>query len=379
MADGLSETARLFETEISGGRSAAPANGEVRRSAEPMFNNLGEVENPHEAAGGDGIAAVDENGEPIRRQSRKPDPENMNGPEEDEDNDPDPDAGDDDQDVDEDADSDEDAAEEDEDDPILKKKYAITVDGQEAEITLGEALKGYTRQETFHRRMTGLNEFSQKVEASAAELVQYHKNLSDQYEALAQDMQAVLPAEPNWDELFAKNPQAARAQQKTYEAFKTAIAEVRGKREKASKEAAEAEAKRIARLTDEEFNKFVGKVGWKTQKDATKGLDAMRKTGLAAGFTDQEIGSVIDSRMLTILHKAARYDRLMANKPRPVPGKGNTRTNEVLPGNRRMTSTGGRAQNQQPLQRQGQSSLEVAEAAFLREINPRSQRRGKGH
>ena len=48
---------------------------------------------------------------------------------------------------------------------------------------------------------------------------------------------------------------------------------------------------------------------------------------MSAGFSEQEVATVYDSRMLSVLRKASRYDRLMAAKPRAVvPGKGKTLT-----------------------------------------------------
>jgi hypothetical protein len=44
----------------------------------------------------------------------------------------------------------------------------------------------------------------------------------------------------------------------------------------------------------------------------------MRRTGLTAGFTEEELSQVYDSRMLQVLLKASKYDRMMAAKPKPV-------------------------------------------------------------
>ena len=42
--------------------------------------------------------------------------------------------------------------------PDEDDKYEVIVDGQPTEVSLGEALNGYVRQETFHRRMTELSQ-----------------------------------------------------------------------------------------------------------------------------------------------------------------------------------------------------------------------------
>ena len=43
----------------------------------------------------------------------------------------------------------------------------------------------------------------------------------------------------------------------------------------------------------------------------------MRKTAMNHGFSEDEIGTTYDERMLSILHKAAKYDKMVANKPLP--------------------------------------------------------------
>ena len=43
----------------------------------------------------------------------------------------------------------------------------------------------------------------------------------------------------------------------------------------------------------------------------------MKKTAMSAGFSEKEVDTVYDHRMLTILRKASKYDRMMASKPKP--------------------------------------------------------------
>jgi hypothetical protein len=62
----------------------------------------------------------------------------------------------------------------------------------------------------------------------------------------------------------------------------------------------------------------------------------MDKTARSCGFTDAEINNILDHRMISILHKAAQYDRIRASQPKPVtngkkptrPGSGNSGTGQ---------------------------------------------------
>jgi hypothetical protein len=75
---------------------------------------------------------------------------------------------------------------------------------------------------------------------------------------------------------------------------------------------------------------------WTDPKRRAKDLQSMRRTGLSAGFGEEELSQVYDSRMLQILLKASKFDRMMAAKPKPIvrqpqgkpipPGAGSART-----------------------------------------------------
>ena len=54
------------------------------------------------------------------------------------------------------------------------------------------------------------------------------------------------------------------------------------------------------------------------EADLKKELNSMRRCALDAGFSEYEISTVYDKRMLTVLRKASKYDRIMAAKPVPV-------------------------------------------------------------
>src|SRR4249919_2554585 len=88
----------------------------------------------------------------------------------------------------------------------LSKKVEVTVDGEPVEVTLKEALEGYVRTETFHRRMNQLDEAKKIVRRAAADAVQnyeYSMNVAKQMQA---HMDTMIPPEPDWDKEFAADP-----------------------------------------------------------------------------------------------------------------------------------------------------------------------------
>jgi hypothetical protein len=207
-------------------------------------------------------------------------------------------------------------------------KYEVIVDGQPTEVSLGEALNGYVRQETFHRRMTelsqlraGLEEDSRRQQANWGLLMQ----AKEAYEA---DVRTMLPTEPDWDREYAINPQAAHQNQKVYQALYAKLNQSRAERGQMEAMRADEADRQLKKYAVDGFSRFVFDSKIPDEAALKKEIQSMRKTAFSAGFSEQEVATVYDPRMLSILRKASKYDRMMAAaKPQAVvPGKGRTLT-----------------------------------------------------
>ena len=243
-----------------------------------------------------------------------------------------------------DDDSDEEGAEAEESealgDEILNRKVEVTVDGEPAEVTIKEALEGYVRTQTFHQRMNQLDEAKKIVRRAAADAVhnyEYSMNVAKQME---EHMKAMIPPEPDWDAEFQKDPVKAREQQRYYDKARAFQAQLKTQTEEARKKMEESNHAQLQAFAEEENQKFeaANRKNWSDPKKKAKDLTSMRKTGLAMGFTEDELSQVYDSRMLQVLLKASKYDRMMAAKPKPVvrvqpkpvaPGTGSAKSRTV--------------------------------------------------
>jgi hypothetical protein len=209
------------------------------------------------------------------------------------------------------------------------EKYEVTVDGKQYEITLAEALRGYVRQATFHQRATQLNQANAEIETNAAQLRQGWAEWSKARSDYEEDLAHLIPQEPNWDQEFAVNPQAAHATQKIFETLYGKLAQSRQMR--ANRESAEAQEtdRRIQKYAVEGFTKFVtAHSKWMPDESMLKKeVQSMRRTAADAGFSEYETATVYDPRMLTVLWWASRFRRMTATQPKAViPGKGKTLT-----------------------------------------------------
>ena len=324
---------------------------------ESLFPNVGEVEVDEESpakGGGD-----EDPEDKIYAKDSKPkagprDPSEEDGSDSDSDDD-EGDAGEDESD-DGDDDSGEEGAEDEEEAAILARKVEVTVDGKPVEVSVKEALDGYIRTETFHQRMNQLDEAKKIVRRAAADAVQnyeYSMNMARQMQA---HMETMIPKEPNWDEEFQKDPARARELQRYYEKANSFRAQMNAQMQEVVQKQTESSQVQLAAFAEEEAARFeaANRKNWSDPKKKAKDLQSMRKTGLASGFSEEELSQVYDSRMLQVLLKASKYDRIMASKPKPVaqqpqgkpiaPGTGSakqrSKSNGVSSAMKRLNRTG---------------------------------------
>ena len=241
------------------------------------------------------------------------------------------------------------------------EKYEVVVDGHPQEVTLGEALNGYVRQETFHKRLAELNQLRTTLEEDARRQQENWQLLMQAKEAYESDVRTMMPPEPDWDREFAINPTQAHNSQKIWQALYQKLAQSQQERAHMAAIHAETADRQLQEYAVNGFSRFVYDSKIPDEPTLRKEIQSMRKTAFAAGFSEQEVATVYDPRMLSILRKASKYDRMM-NSARPraeVPGKGKTLT----PGAATPLSRDGRRTGLDDAQRRLASSGRLDDAA----------------
>jgi hypothetical protein len=245
------------------------------------------------------------------------------------------------------------------------ERFEVSADGETFHITLDEALRGYVRQQTFHKRMGQLQQGQRELEGAVNTLrgnyAQWHQDRRNYEEDLAN----LIPAEPNWDQEFARDPQAAHATQKVFQTIYSKLNASRALRVQREQAQAAENDRQVADYAVKGFERFVMDNKIPDEPTLKKNLQSMRRTAAAAGFSEYEVATVYDPRMLTVLLKASRYDRMMAARPRAVvAGKGRT----LLPGAATPLSGNGQRKGlDEALRRQASSgSLDDTAQVFRR-------------
>jgi hypothetical protein len=201
--------------------------------------------------------------------------------------------------------------------------YQVRVAGQEVEVPLSELVKGYSRTADYTRK-------TQELAAARTEFngeVQQTRVLREQYAQRLQQVQQLLQqADPqvNWDKLRAEDPIEFAAQwadhQRRQEALQQVQAEQAQIQQRRQHETQAQQAKHL-----EEARTQLGKMipEWKDQKVAKTEMGAMKEFGRSLGYSDDELGSVMDPRAVVLLRMAHKYQDLVQRRATLKPVKVN--------------------------------------------------------
>ena len=192
--------------------------------------------------------------------------------------------------------------------------FKVKIDGEEAEVTLDEALSGYQRERTFHKRM---NEVSQKSKAIEAERVEA-KRVRDQYaEGLQQIEQALRVPEPNWEELRrTKTNDEFASIHAEYQIQQNNLAKVQQQQHIIKTQQQAEHQEKYQNHLKAEFDTMLDRIpAWRDEKirDAERSkVISYAKSNM--GYSDDEIAQASDHRAIVTLRKAMLYDELMGGK-----------------------------------------------------------------
>jgi hypothetical protein len=231
--------------------------------------------------------------------------------------------------------------------------FSVKIDGKEVAVTLDELQKGYSRTQDYTRKTQQIAEVRKQVEAETqavrAERGQYAQLLG----ALQAQLQASEP-QVDLDRLYNEDPIEWVRQKEV----------LRERQEKAY--AIQAEQQRLVQLSQQEQQQSMQQhlesqkdallaalPEWKDPKKAKLEKAMLIESAKSAGFSDEDLKSVYDHRLVLLLRKAALFDQMVSkrqgikpvvnNGPRPAkPGAAGrvSTTSEVTRAQQRLAKTG---------------------------------------
>jgi len=200
-------------------------------------------------------------------------------------------------------------------DSMNQLKVKVKVNGEESEVTLSEAVAGYQRESDYSRKTAEVAEQRNEIlaERQAIQSVrEQHIQAIDQLGTVLRQSIEGESIEHLRDTDPAEYAAAMEDRRQKIEAFNNLKAE----REGLSQQAAQEQQQRLDAVKADEYQKLLGDFPeWSDPAAMEAGNKAIASYLVSEGFSNQEIGSVIDHRTIRLADKARRYDELQKKAP----------------------------------------------------------------
>ena len=206
--------------------------------------------------------------------------------------------------------------------------YTVKVNGEDKQVTLDEALNGYSRQADYTRKSQELaaskKDFEDEREAVLQERATYASLLPQLQNALMVDDEP----EPDWDKEFADNPmQASRLKyewDKKRDLKYQKLQAIQNEQQRLQSDLYEEQNRAIEELRVEETSKLPDLIPeWKDNSTFSKEKGEIKEYLMNEGITEEEIMALTMAKHIQLIRKAWLYDKGVAKtkKTRAQTGK----------------------------------------------------------
>ena len=258
----------------------------------------------------------------------------------------------------EDAPDEESAEEQSEDDEESEEQdqpqtFTVKVDGKEVAVTLDELQKGYSRTQDYTRKTQQIAEVRKQVEqetqAIRAERQQYAQLLG----ALQAQLQTSEP-QVDLERLYHEDPIEWVRQKEVLRERQDKAYAIQAEQQRLSQLSQQEQQRAMEAHLDSEKDALLAALPeWRDPKKAKAEKALVLESAKSVGFSDDDLKSVYDHRLVLLLRKAAMYDQMVSkrqgikpvvnNGPRPAkPGAAGrvSTTTESTRAKQRLAKTG---------------------------------------
>ena len=202
--------------------------------------------------------------------------------------------------------------------------FTVKVDGKEVSVTLDELQKGYSRTQDYTRKTQQIAEVRKQAEAETYAV----RAEREQYAQLLGALQAQLQSsEPQVDleRLYHEDPIEWVRQKEVMRERQEKLGAIQSEQQRLS-QVAQYEQQRAmeAQLASQQEALLAALPDWKDPKKAKAEKALVIESAKAAGFTDEDLKSVYDHRLVLLLRKAALFDQMVSKRQgiKPVVNNG---------------------------------------------------------
>lgn len=203
-----------------------------------------------------------------------------------------------------------------EDEPEEHPRYRVRAAGEEKEVTLDELIKGYQLGADYTKKTTEVAEQRKVVEAERR-AIEEAKQLRESYAQRLQLVEQFLSTpEEDIEHLKETDPigYAVKVAEQTQK--EKQLQAVRAEQAKIATQQQLEQAQSLRNHLAAESGKIAAVIPEYADKEkGAKVRQDIREYAKSIGWTDQELGSVYDSRAVLSLYEGMQYRKLMSNRP----------------------------------------------------------------
>lgn len=211
----------------------------------------------------------------------------------------------------------EDEAEEPKDPDEQPPLYTVKIDGEEQQVTLEEALKGYQREQDYTRKTMALAEDRKALDSGKAEVSQARDKYAQATEQLLAFLKSAEEDPQELQRLRQSDPAEWAARMAEKQQRDGSIRAIEAEQRRIAEEKAQEDGRKLSQVIEEEERKLVAAIPeWSdpnVQNAEKKQLVEYALT--AAGLTPEEVNNLYDHRLVSVLRKAQKWDALQAKTP----------------------------------------------------------------
>lgn len=196
--------------------------------------------------------------------------------------------------------------------------YRVKAAGEERDVTLDELIKSYQLGTDYTKKSQAVAEERKVVEAER-QRIEEARYLRDQYAERLQVIEQMLNQQPeteNLDYLKETDPIGYAVKVAELSQREKQLAQVRAEQARIADQQQREQQEQLGQVVQAESRKLAEVIP--EYADPQKGETLrreLREFGIKAGFSDQELANVYDSRAVLTLYKAMQYDKLQSAKP----------------------------------------------------------------
>lgn len=256
-----------------------------------------------------------------------------------------------------------------------ESEVTVKIDGKTTKIKLRDLTDGYLRQSDYSRKTQQLAEERKAHEGELASARTERENYRVMLGHLRQQMDSLIPQEPNWEALL--QTQGTDAFLRTRIAWDQAQknrAQIEQQYQALSEQKEAEDQAAFQKALESEHGRMIEAIPeWKDQKVMKKERDQMVEWARRNGFSDSDIDQVTDHRAVHVLRLAWLGDKMLRAKQsiRPAPEPEEIKPARPLSPSVRSQATGLEAAKK----RQAQSGSDEDTTALFQMMEQNYQRR----